>query len=319
MDDLISVIVPVYKVEKYLDRCVESITNQTYKNLEIILVDDGSPDNCPKMCDEWVQKDSRIKVIHKENGGLSDARNAGMAIATGEVISFIDSDDYIDLNMYELLINKMHETDSDIVSCGVNWVDESGGVLKCDMVLSDVVFSTEEAMKELLDDGALKQPVWNRIYKREIALTIPFEKGKCHEDVFWSYQAVGKSKRICVINHAFYYYVQRSDSIMGQSFSEKRLDALEANHYRCEYIKKNFPELYIHASYIYLGTCFYYLQCALRLNCDKKIAISIIEKKREAKIGRKYSLPIKQMIWINMFCLFPFTTCRIRNRLKIGV
>ena len=319
MDDLISVIVPVYKVENYLDRCVESITNQTYKNLEIILVDDGSPDNCPRMCDEWSKKDSRIKVIHKENGGLSDARNAGMVIATGEVISFIDSDDYIDLNMYELLINKMHETDSDIVSCGVNWVDESGRVLKSDIVLSDVVFSTVEAMKELLDDGALKQPVWNRIYKREIALTIPFEKGKCHEDVFWSYQAVGKSKRICVINQVFYYYVQRSDSIMGRSFSETRLDALEANHNRCAYIKKNFPELYTHASYIYLVTCMYLLQCILYYHSDKKNIDVILSGIKEATIGKKHIVSLKQTVWINLFCMFPRFTCNIRNRLMINI
>lgn len=319
MKPLISVIVPVYDVEPYLNRCIESIVSQTYKNLEIILVDDGSPDNCPQMCDDWVNKDSRIHVIHKKNGGLSDARNAGMKIASGELISFIDSDDYVDLNMYESLIFKMLETDSDIVSCGVKWVDESGRVLKCDKVLSDVVFLTEEAMKELLNDGAIKQPVWNRLYKRELALSIPFEKGKCHEDVFWSYQAVGKSKRICVISQAFYYYVQRSDSIMGWPFSGKRLDALEANKNRCAYIKKFLPALYINASYIYLETCMYLLQCALRFNCDKTITNSIIERIEEAKIGKKYTLPFKQKIWMNMFCLFPLTTCRIRNRLKIGV
>ena len=100
----ISVIVPVYKVEKYLDKCVESIVNQTYKNLEIILVDDGSPDNCPAMCDEWAEKDERIRVIHKENGGLADARNAGMDIATGDYIGFVDSDDWIEPNMYEVLL-----------------------------------------------------------------------------------------------------------------------------------------------------------------------------------------------------------------------
>ena len=104
---LISVIVPVYKVEPYLNKCIESIVNQTYKNLEIILVDDGSPDNCPAICDSWAEKDSRIKVIHKENGGLSDARNAGMVHATGEYIAFVDSDDYIDPEMYQSLYGVM--------------------------------------------------------------------------------------------------------------------------------------------------------------------------------------------------------------------
>ena len=105
MNPLISVIVPVYKVEKYLNKCVQSIVNQTYKNLEIILVDDGSPDNCPEMCDEWAKKDSRIKVIHQENAGLAEARNSGISVATGEFFMFIDSDDYAEPDMIELLLN----------------------------------------------------------------------------------------------------------------------------------------------------------------------------------------------------------------------
>ena len=127
---LISVIVPIYHVEQYLTRCVESLVNQTYSNFEIILVDDGSPDNCPKMCDDWAKKNSRIKVIHKENGGLSDARNAGMQIANGDVISFIDSDDWIDPKFFEVMLNVMQDDESDIVSCGVKWVDEDGVLLR---------------------------------------------------------------------------------------------------------------------------------------------------------------------------------------------
>ena len=126
MNSLISVIVPIYNVEKYLDRCVESIINQTYKNLEIILVDDGSPDNCTQMCDDYAKKDSRIRVVHKENGGLSDARNAGMEVATGEYVSFIDSDDYISLDFYETLFQTMIDNDSDIVECSVVKFYENG-------------------------------------------------------------------------------------------------------------------------------------------------------------------------------------------------
>lgn len=119
----ISVIVPVYKTEGLLDRCVESIVGQTYKNLEIILVDDGSPDNCPAMCDEWAEKDSRIRVIHKENGGLCSARNAGMDIATGDYLGFVDSDDCIEPDMYQLLVENAVSTQADISRCGI-FVDE---------------------------------------------------------------------------------------------------------------------------------------------------------------------------------------------------
>ena len=120
---LISVIVPVYKVENFLDRCVESIVGQTYENLEIILVDDGSPDNCPAMCDEWAEKDSRIRVIHKENGGLCSARNAGMDIAAGDYLGFVDSDDCIEPDMYQLLVENAVSTQADISRCGI-FVDE---------------------------------------------------------------------------------------------------------------------------------------------------------------------------------------------------
>ena len=141
---LISVIVPIYKVEEYLDRCVESLINQTYKNLEIILVDDGSPDNCPQMCEAWAQKDSRIKVVHKENGGLSDARNAGFEVATGDIISFIDSDDWIEPEMFETMLSQMEKDDSDIVSCGVNWVEENGSVIRTVTVSEDSVLEYDK-------------------------------------------------------------------------------------------------------------------------------------------------------------------------------
>ena len=124
MNPLISVIVPVYKAEKYLDKCVQSIVNQTYKNLEIILVDDGSPDNCPEMCDEWAKKDSRIKVIHKENGGVSSARNAGLDNSFGDYIGFVDSDDFIENDFYECLYDNLVENGADISFCTFKTLDE---------------------------------------------------------------------------------------------------------------------------------------------------------------------------------------------------
>ena len=128
--ELISVIVPVYKVEQYLDKCISSIVNQTYDNLEIILVDDGSPDNCPKICDNWAEKDQRIKVVHKQNGGLSSARNEGIVVATGKYISFIDSDDYIDSQTYEKMIFSITSTEADMCICGMKWVNEDGSLFQ---------------------------------------------------------------------------------------------------------------------------------------------------------------------------------------------
>lgn len=317
---LISVIVPIYKVEKYLERCVDSIVNQTYTNLEIILVDDGSPDKCPQMCDSWAEKDIRIKVVHKENGGLSDARNAGMLFATGEIVSFIDSDDWIELNMFEIMLNQMLEDNSDIVSCGVKWVEEDGTIIHNDTVSKNEILDTRFAMKELINDNILKQHVWNKIYKLDLIKDIPFEKGRYHEDVFWSYQIVGRAKKISVIIDSFYNYVQRSNSIMGEGFSVKRLDALDANELRCEYMKKNFPDLYDNALYVYIGSCYYQLQCAVQVNESKEIIDNIKQRTNCRKTGHPTSgITFRQKFWYYMFVLFPITTCRFRNWLGIGL
>lgn len=317
---VISVIVPIYNVEKYLDRCIESIVNQTYKDLELILVDDGSPDNCPKICDNWAEKDNRIKVIHKENGGLSDARNVGMQFATGEAVSFIDSDDWIELNMFEKMLSQMEQDNSDIVSCGVKWVEENGKLLRNDTVDQNETLDTHYAMSELINDGKLKQHVWNKVYKAELIKDISFEKGKYHEDVFWSYQIIGKAERVSVVTDSYYNYVQRTNSIMGEGFSEKRLDALDANYLRCEYIKEHFPELYNNALYVYIGSCHYQLQCAVRSKQPKEVINNILDRTSYRKTGHPTrEISFKQKIWYYLFTFFPITTCKLRNWLGIGL
>ena len=155
----ISVIIPVYKVEEYISRCIKSVVDQTYSNLEIILVDDGSPDNCPAICDKWAEKDSRIKVIHKKNGGLSDARNAGMQIASGEFIGFVDSDDWISKEMYQLLYENMKENESDISACGVKLVWEDGAESRSLTSAGIQILNTQEAMEAIIRESKLKQPV----------------------------------------------------------------------------------------------------------------------------------------------------------------
>ena len=317
---LISVIVPIYKVEKYLNRCIESIVNQTYSNLEIILVDDGSPDNCPQMCDEWAVKDSRIKVIHKENGGLSDARNSGMNLATGDVISFIDSDDWIDLKAFEVMLNVMQKKNSDIISGGVKWVNENGELLRKASVETYEILNTNDAMKELLHDGKLKQHVWNKLYRRKVIENIPFEKGKYHEDVFWSYQVIGQSKNISVIPDSFYNYFQRSDSIMGERYSLKRLDALDAMQLRCEYIKIHFPDLFDDSIQNYMGSCLYQLQLAFRSHQDKTVIRNISERRSFGKQYNFYnSLSGNHKVWMKCFMNAPIITARIRNLIKVGL
>ena len=320
MEPLISVIVPVYKVEEYLDRCVGSIVDQTYKNLEIILVDDGSPDNCPQICDRWAEKYERIKVVHKENGGLSDARNAGMPIATGEIISFVDSDDWIEPDMFEKMISRMKEDSSDVVSCGVNWVTEEGKLLKCVSVEKNEVLDIVSCMNEIINDNKLKQHVWNKLYKTEIIKHIAFEKGKYHEDAFWSYQVFGKVNRVSLMRDSFYNYVQRKNSIMGNGYSARRLDGLDAFEKQCIYVKNYFPELYDNALYVYIGSCYYQLQCAVRTNQSKEVIDNILGRTSYRKTGHPTrGISFKQKIWYYLFTFFPMTTCKLRNRLGIGL
>lgn len=317
---LISVIVPIYNVEQYLDRCITSIVNQTYKNLEIILVDDGSPDNCPEMCDDWAKKGERITVIHKENGGLSDARNIGTQEATGILVAYIDSDDWLEEDALEKMYLRMQADDSDIVSCGVKWVKEDETIINEASVARDEVLNTESAMKEIIADGKLKQHVWNKLYRRNMIADIPFEKGKYHEDVFWSYQVFGRAKKVSLMRESFYHYVQRANSIMGERYSVKRLDALDAIQQRCEYVKVHFPKLYEQAIYSYVNACMYHLQCALRSKQDKSIIKNVKERIRCHKSKHpKYSASVKQGVWIFLFLHFPILTAKLRNFLKVGI
>lgn len=317
----ISVIVPVYKVEPYLDKCISSIVNQTYRNLEIILVDDGSPDSCPTMCNAWAEKDSRIRVIHKTNGGLSDARNAGMTVATGELMAFVDSDDWIVPDMYEYLYQRLTEDNSDIAACGVQMVWEDKKLCRMLTRAGSCVLNQEEAMQAIIEESWLKQPVWYKLYKTELVRDILFPVGKYHEDVFWSYQAVGRAQRVSVSDHIGYYYLQRGGSIMGAGYSLKRLDAVEAKVQRCAYIQEQFPEISALAVKDLWFTCIYQGQLALR-TLDKTEAEKILahfENVMERQPFQMEGCSAKERLWLNMAKSSLMATCRVRNALKIGL
>lgn len=229
---MISVIVPIYCVEAYLARCIESICNQSYTELEIILVDDGSPDSCGSICDCYAQMDSRISVIHKENGGLSDARNTGLARAHGEWICFIDSDDFIAENMLEILYQRCLTDQSDMAVCDLVYVDQYGKELsECnqDTVVDNEILTSEQALDKLC---GYKYWYWvmvqNKLYRRDLFSDILFPKGKQHEDEFVMYRLYSKCRYVSCVRGGFYYYTQRNDSIMGRPYSVRRLDSVEA-------------------------------------------------------------------------------------------
>ncbi len=227
----ISVIVPIYNVDQYLEKCVHSLLNQTEQDLEIILVDDGSPDKCPEMCDSFAKQDDRIVVIHKKNGGLSDARNAGLDIAKGEYISFVDSDDYIAVNMYEQMLDSIETYDADMAICNLLKVDESGNALEDKQLLPirDGCFTPDDIFHCFTQPGGWKYvPVWNKLYKRNLFQTLRFPVGKLHEDEFLFHRVVYSCKRIVGVAEPLYFYLIRPNSITSQSFSPKRMDIGEA-------------------------------------------------------------------------------------------
>lgn len=257
MEDLISVIVPVYKVEKYLNKCIESIVNQTYKNLEIILVDDGSPDECGKICDNYAQKDMRIKVIHKENGGLSDARNAGINISNGKYISFIDSDDYIDLEYLELLYKTIKKDKSDMAISSHKVIYENGTILE-KATKEESILEPKEVLKRILYDDGIDLSAWAKLYKIELFEEIRYPKGRLFEDAATTYKLVDKCKKISIISKSTYNYIIRGNSITNVNFSEKKMDLIISTEEMCNYIKKKYPDLEEAANrrlmYAYLST-----------------------------------------------------------------
>ena len=219
---LISIIVPVYKAEKYLDKCVQSIVNQTYKNLEIILVDDGSPDNCPQMCDEWAEKDGRIKVIHKENGGAAMARNAALDIASGDYIGFVDSDDYIDENMYKVLYNSLVKNSADISLCSYYTVDRTGKEVAVNFNFKSEIIDKYELISNN-NSVCFGRVLWNCLFKSDLWNNMIFPDYKKHEDVAVLPYVFYRANVISFVPEALYYYVCVDGSIMNTGFSEKDL------------------------------------------------------------------------------------------------
>lgn len=238
---LISVIVPIYKVEKYLDKCVESIVSQTYKNLEIILVDDGSPDNCPKMCDDWEKKDKRIKVIHKKNGGLSDARNKGIDLAKGDYLTFVDSDDYVEKDYTAFLYKNLVNNNADI-SMGKQFVRYSNKTLNTGSGNIYIV-NPHDCFDKLLYGEDFDVSAWAKLYKKELFENVRYPKGKIFEDSATTYKLIDKSNIIVLNSKPIYNYIIRDDSITTNNFNEKKMELITATKEMCEYIEKKYPDL----------------------------------------------------------------------------
>ena len=241
----LSIVIPIYNVEKYLSQCIDSILSQTYQNLEIILVDDGSNDNSGKIADKYAQKDSRIAVIHKQNGGLSDARNAGIEIATGEYIYFLDSDDWLVPNAISTLFDFAIKNSCEIVQGGFYYAYNDYLLYdnrKIGIDQTPFVLNREIAMVELIQNEYIKNFAWGKLYRTSIVKKYLFQKGKYFEDSYWQHHIVNEITNYGVIPTPLYYYRQRESSISGQ-FSIKSLDLLIGYEERLNFILEHYPHL----------------------------------------------------------------------------
>ncbi len=237
---LISIIVPVYNVERYLDCCIDSILNQTYKNFELILIDDGSPDNCPKKCDEWQSKDNRIKVFHKKNGGLSDARNYGLKYAKGDYITFIDSDDYINSIYIEKLYQMIINYDADIACAKHKSFYESSNTLSDNMISDEAeVIDYYSACKELFTTQNVTTMAWGKLYAKNIVDLFEFPVGKNHEDTAtickYLYSSSKFKNRIAITQDQIYYYRQNNSSITSTKSIKNLTDSLWSDITRAQF------------------------------------------------------------------------------------
>lgn len=268
LQPLVSVIVPVYKVEKYLDKCVQSIRNQSIQNIEIVLVDDGSPDSCGEMCDRYAEIDRRIIVLHKENGGLSDARNVGIERSSADLVAFIDSDDYIEPDMIELLYNNLIKEKADISVCGI--YNHHGEKVS---TLSDVtgyyVADTKDAIKMELTSVSVSAV--NKIYKKSLFNNVRFPKGKLYEDAHTMIPLILHADKVVIDMQPKYHYIHREDSITTKPYRPQIKSLIEANKNNMDLVISKYPDLRYEAEYRYFWAYCYVLDymCRTKLANEK--------------------------------------------------
>ena len=274
---LISVIIPVYRVEEYLDHCLASVTAQTYRNLEVILVDDGSPDGSGAICDAWAEKDSRIRVIHQKNAGGGPARNAALDVATGALLAFVDSDDYIAPDMFSHLYENMVKTGADVSECDFLETAGNDAMFPEENGRTDV-YTREEAMRCHIRDTIFRQLIWNKLYRRELAEGVRFPSGTKIDDEYFTYRLLANAGKLVRSTKVCYAYRQQESSVMHQRFSLKRVEALQAKQQRLVFLEQRMPELVGEAKEDLTMACLFCMQSTLKAlhGEDRKKAKTLI-------------------------------------------
>lgn len=282
--DKISVIIPIYNVAGYLDKCFESVINQTYKNIEILLIDDGSTDNSSSKCDSMSQKYSNVKTYHKKNGGLSDARNFGLSKCSGEYIYFLDSDDWIRKDTIEILYNLIIENKAEISECQYEKVNGEN-VKSIDEKTIISTYTGLQASYNLRKYQKNHVVSWNKLYKKSLFDKVKFPYGKCHEDEFTTYKVLLLCNKIVVTSQVLYYYRQTPNSIMNKEYNARRMDIFEAYEESMDFYKeKNLFELQYLTLYNYLDLIFQnyvlakYSKNAMLCNKIKKTYFTVLKQ-----------------------------------------
>ncbi|NMD68800.1 glycosyltransferase [Bacillus sp. DNRA2] len=305
MNPKLSIIVPVYNVEKFLGDCVKSILSQSFKEFELILVNDGSTDRSGVICDEYAKKDQRIQVHHKENGGQSSARNKGIDVAKGQYLGFIDSDDWIHNDMYNILFNKALEAKADIAACNIIQYNKDDTKYYFCNDSTECLFDRNSAMGELYLNHRLTFSPCNKIYKRSLFENIRFKEGYILEDIDFAYRIIHQSKKVFYTGEALYNYRYNDKSTMRKAFSKKRLDEFEVRKNLYLFYRENYPE---HADEVYaewfLTGLMLYVNIDKYYHDEKKQYKYLLEKDRkiikELIFNKEYSKKKKLLLALGM-------------------
>ena len=321
---LISVIVPVYRVEEYLERCVKSILSQTYKNLEVILVDDGSPDQCPAICDACAEKDARVKVIHQENKGLSGARNAGIDAASGEYLAFVDSDDYVSPHFIEELYQLLQDTGCAIGQCRFSYVKGDGLVEEGDSAFC--IYRGESLMEQLYgpeEKATCFVVAWNKLYRAELfkETGIRYPEGRIHEDEATTYRLFHEAKKLAFLDRALYGYYTENGGSITSVFSAKRLQWLTAHEERLAFFKKNGYEKLLPAAYRKLcDACItFYFRCTEQVKDAEELKKELrkrLETYRANGAAWIAALPLKTRMGYELFSMSPGLYAKMLQKMQ---
>lgn len=321
---LISVIVPVYRVEKYLERCVKSILSQTYKNLEVILVDDGSPDQCPAICDACAEKDARVKVIHQENKGLSGARNAGIDAASGEYLAFVDSDDYVSPHFIEELYQLLQDTGCAIGQCRFSYVKGDGLVEEGDSAFC--IYRGESLMEQLYgpeEKATCFVVAWNKLYRAELfkKTGIRYPEGRIHEDEATTYRLFHEAKKLAFLDRALYGYYTENGGSITSVFSAKRLQWLTAHEERIAFFKKNGYEKLLPAAYRKLcdACIIFYFRCTEQVKDAEELKKELrkrLETYRANGAAWIAALPLKTRMGYELFSMSPGLYAKMLQKMQ---